>query len=512
MQSQHAQSVSTGYLLQKNYINKLYTLSDSVCQQRKIVIPKQISLDKEQLYEELIREKQHNKGLQNEINKLKARLQCYEKDLVIQGEVDYKRELKQALIRLKKREEEVFELMQSTNYKRIIEMEKLIQSLKQELEKYHVYQNFQGSTESIINDNIELFQKLQQSTQQIKELEKIKAEYYSIARKHQQLQLVLQAKDQQLQKFRERDHLSEMNVKHSNKNESQLREELLTKDEEISHLKNQLAIARKTNIEDKAIIEQTQQDLQQKINQHEYERQNYKERIEHLQKEIQQLSEKARNFDRYLTVNQKRKTTHVDDQQSNSQYTQAQDSDQMVKSIQKSQVEDIATELKLILRKNNISLQEAEQLLFKGNEISIQELEQLLGREPFKVLSSNTLARYMIEDMQEKEFEYNSDLKSPVPHVRSVFRTLLQHYQLNFDDQILQTVAKACLQIFEFCSRKNISKLTQQELLESISQLDLQWNSKCFDCFQQLYYNKFKGFLQFDVQNIKKLFEQYQIQ
>ncbi|CAD8058662.1 unnamed protein product [Paramecium primaurelia] len=280
----------------KNYINKLYTLSDSVCQQRKILIPKKISLDKEQLDEDLIREKQNYKSLQNETNKLKARLQFYEKDLVIQGEVDYKRELKQTLIRLKNKEEEVFELMQNTNYQTIIEMKRTISSLKQELKKYHAYQNFSGSTESIINENIELFQKLQQSIQSIKELEKIKVEYFSIARKYQQLQLVLQAKDQKLSKLRERDHISDMNIKHANKNESQLREELLIKDEEISHLKTQLAIALKTNIEDKAIIDQTQQELKQKINHHEYERQIYKERIDNLQKESQQLAEKARNF------------------------------------------------------------------------------------------------------------------------------------------------------------------------------------------------------------------------
>ncbi|CAD8058660.1 unnamed protein product [Paramecium primaurelia] len=204
--------------------------------------------------------------------------------------------------------------------------------------------------------------------------------------------------------------------------------------------------------------------------------------------------------------------TWVEDQQSNSQYTQSQEGDQSVKSVKKTQVEDIVFELKLSLRKNNISLSEAKLILFKGNEIIIQELDQLLGKEPFKVLNSNMLARYMIEDIQDKEFEYNPEQKSPVPHVRSVFRTLLQHYQLNFDDYILQTVAKACLQVFEFCSRKNIHKLNQQELLERVSQLDLQWNSKCFDCFQQLYYNKYKGFLQFDVQNVKKLFEQFQIQ
>ncbi|CAD8153049.1 unnamed protein product [Paramecium pentaurelia] len=421
----------------KLYQQTLYTFRQC------LLIKKDFDSKKNLLNEDLIREKQNYKSLQNETNKLKARLQFYEKDLVIQGEVDYKRELKQALIRLKNKEEEVFELMQNTNYKTIIEMKRTISSLKQELEKYHVYQNFSGSTKSIINDNIELFQKLQQSIKSIKELEKIKVEYFSIARKHQQLQLVLQAKDQQLQKFRGRDHLT------CSKNESQLREELLIKDEEISHLKTQLAIARKTNIEDKAIIDQTQQELKQKINHHE---------IDHLQKESQQLAEKARNFDRYLIVNQKRKMTWVEDQQSNSQYTQ------------ENQVEDIVFELKLSLRKNNIS------------------------------------------DIQDKEFEYNPEQKSPVPHVRSVFRTLLQHYQLNFDDYILQTVAKACFQVFEFCSRKNIHKLNQQELLESVSQLDLQWNSKCFDCFQQLYYNKYKGFLQFEVQNVKKLFEQFQIQ
>ncbi|CAD8057561.1 unnamed protein product [Paramecium sonneborni] len=505
-------------------IKTLYSMNDSnSCRIRKVIIPKNISIDKETLYEQLHLEKLKTKQLQLENQSLQGILQQIGKEIDMMDESDQRKVIQQSLLRIKQKDQEIQLLKENTQFKAQQDLKKQIQDLKKELLKYQIFQKFEGDQNQIVQDNINLLNKIETQKQYIGELEKIRADYIQVKAKHNQLQQVMKLKDQQIQRYRDRDPLSEMNMlKHHSKNENILVDELQMKMDEIQHLQTRLNQYQQIIQEKQNAITELNYDYKQKISHLEAEKKQINDKFDKLSIDYNILLERQKQIDKYLQQFSKKKLStqtliYGEDQlfQSATQViitplTSPHHGDNIVvKQVKKQQIEQTILELRLSLRKKRISLQDAELILFSSEgEIAINDLEKQLRLDPFNLKNSTLLARYMIEDYTDKDFVYDPDLKAPQAKVKSVFRNLMQNYKLNFDQNIQDLVETSIKQnLIDFSVKKSLNILNLENINECMISQDIQWNSKHSDCLQQLYYNKYNKYLNFELNNLLKLFD-----
>ncbi|CAD8055411.1 unnamed protein product [Paramecium sonneborni] len=505
-------------------IKTLYSINDSnSCRIRKVIIPKNISIDKETLYEQLHLEKLKTKQLKQENQSLQGMMQQFGKEINMMDESDQRKVIQQSQLRIKQKEQEIQLLKQNTQFKTQQDQKMQIQDLKKELLKYQIFQKFEGDQNQIVKDNINLLNKIEIQNQYINELEKIRADFIQVKAKNNQLQQVMKLKDQQIQRYRDRDPLSEMNLlKHQSKNENILVDELQIKMDEIQHLHTKLYQYQQIIQENQNSLTEQNYDFKQKVQHLEAEKKSINDKYDKLQKDYNILLERQKQIDQYLQQFTKKKLStqtliYGEDQpfQSTTQViispliSPHHGDNIVVKQVKKQQIEQTILELKLSLRKKRISLQDAELILFSSEaEITINDLEKQLRLNPFNLKNSTLLSRYMIEDYFEKDFVYDSDLKAPQAKVRSVFRNLMQNYKLNFDQNI-QDHVEICIKenLIDFCIKKSMNSLKLENINECMLSQDLQWNSKHSDCLQQLYYNKYNKYLIFEFNNLLKLFD-----
>ncbi|KAM3131620.1 hypothetical protein pb186bvf_016284 [Paramecium bursaria] len=497
-------------------LNKIYSLGDSVCTIKKPLIPKNISIDKESLYEQLIQEKRKNKQLNLQMNKMIAQQHTLEREPVLNDEVTVKRDLKQLQLQLLRKDQEA-QVLKDQLQKRHFYQE--LSETKHELQKYKVYHKFNCDTTQIIKDNIQLYQQCDEMKSVIQELEKNKADCILAKSQLKAMKKVLQEKDRQIEKYKSRDPLLDIHKRLPSQNEQHLYEELQEKLEEIEHLRQQLLITKKNHVDDQKQFQAQIKDFQTKVNALEYEKSLYRDKIEQLQKENTQLQEKAKLLDRFMNNSTKRKS--VIQLQSYEDITLSQNNiplqpsitnipliedDQLVRCVQKDQIINTAIELKLQMRKKKYSLQDLEKLLFGNKDsISISELQYTFQREPFKISQSNYLARYILEDNQQDEYNYDPDLQVPVAQARSVFKTLMSNYQINDEKQIRQQFDKLLPMLQDYFTRKQIQKFTVQQLMDAAQSLELQLNSKHLDLFQQMYYDMYNQFQTYETNLLSTL-------
>lgn len=64
--------------------------------------------------------------------------------------------------------------------------------------------------------------------------------------------------------------------------------------------------------------------------------------------------------------------------------------------------------------------------------ISLEELQDLLQNQPFLLSDEESLkvARYLVEDNDEKYVEFSPNAQATIPRVRSILRNLIGHYSL----------------------------------------------------------------------------------
>ncbi|CAD8150290.1 unnamed protein product [Paramecium pentaurelia] len=505
-------------------IKTLYSMNDSnSCRIRKVIIPKNISIDKETLYEQLHLEKLKTKQLQIENQSIQNILQQFGKEIDMMDESDQRKVIQQSLIRIKQKDQEIQILKENAQFKAQQDLRKQIQDLKKELLKYQILQKFEGDQNQIVQDNINLLNKIETQKQYINELEKIRADYIQVKAKNNQLQQVMKLKDQQIQRYRDRDPLSEMNMmKHHSKNENILVDELQMRMDEIQHLQTRLNQYQQIIQENQNALIELNYDSKQKILHLEAEKKQINDKYDKLQMDYNILLEKQKQIDKFLQQFAKKKLStqtliYGEDQlfQSTTQVlisplTSPHHGDNVVvKQVKKQQIEQTILELKLSLRKKRITLQDAELILFsQEDEIAINDLEKQLRLDPFNLKNTTLLARYMIEDYSDKDFVYDPDLKAPQAKVKSVFRNLMQNYKLNFDQNV-QDLVETCIKqnLIDFCVKKQLNNLNLDNINECMVSQDIQWNTKHSDYLQQMYYNKYNKYLNFELNNLLKLFD-----
>ncbi|CAD8140730.1 unnamed protein product [Paramecium pentaurelia] len=505
-------------------IKTLYSMNDSnSCRNRKVIIPKNISIDKETLYEQLHLEKLKTKQLQIENQSLQNILQQFGKEVDMMDENDQRKVIQQSLIRIKQKDQEISMLKENTQFKAQQDLKKQIQDLKKELLKYQILQKFEGEQNQIVQDNINLLNKIESQKQYISELEKIRVDYIQVKAKHNQLLQVMKFKDQQIQRYRDRDPLSEMNMmKHHSKNENLLVDELQLKMDEIQHLQTRLNQYQQIIQENQNALTELSYDSQQKIQLLEAEKKQINDKYDKLQIDYNILLEKQKQIDKYLQQFAKKKlqtqTLIYGEDQLFQSATQVlltplisphHGDNIVVKQVKKQQIEQTILELKLSLRKKRITLQDAEIILLSAeDEITINDLEKQLRLDPFNLKNSTLLARYLIEDYTDKDFVYDPDLKAPKAKVKSVFRNLMQNYKLNFDQNIKDLVETSIKRnLIDFCVKQSLSTLNLENINECMVSQDIPWNSKHSDYLQQMYYNKYNKYLNFELNNLLKLFD-----
>ncbi|CAD8132059.1 unnamed protein product [Paramecium octaurelia] len=505
-------------------IKTLYSMNDSnSCKIRKVIVPKNISIDKETLYEQLHLEKLKTKQLQIEIQSLQNILSQYGKEVDMMDENDQRKFIQQSLLRIKQKDQEIQMLKENNQFKAQQDLKKQIQDLKKELLQYQILQKFEGDQNQIVQDNINLIDKIESQKQYINQLEKIRNDYIQVKAKHNQLLQVMKLKDQQIQRFRDRDPLSETNLmKQQSKNENLLVNELKLKIDEIQHLQTRLNQYQQIIQENQNALTELNYDTKQKIQLLEAEKKQINDKYDKLQMDYHALLEKKKQLDIFLQQFAKKKLQtqtliYGEDQlfQSATQVLLSplisphHGDNVVVKQVRKQQIEQTILELKLSLRKKRISLQDAELILFStGNEIAINDIEKQLKQDPFHLKNSTLLARYMIEDYVDKDFVYDPDLKAPMAKVKSVFRNLMQNYKLNFDQNVQDLVETSIRQnLIDFCVKKSVNTLNLDNITECMISQDILWNSKHSDYLQQMYYNKYNKYLNFELSNLLKLFD-----
>ncbi|CAD8147054.1 unnamed protein product [Paramecium pentaurelia] len=491
---------------------------------KKVIIPKNICIDKETLYEQLYHEKLRSKKLSVENQQLIGVLSQLESNINIMDQTDQRKMLSQSFLKIKQQDQEIQTLKESIQYKVQVELKRQIQDLQTQLFKYQLSSKFEGDQYQLIEDNVSLLNKLESQKQYIIDLEKTRSEYILIKAKFNQLQQVLKLKEQQIQRFRDRDPLSEMNLlRNPTKNENLLMNELNVKKDEIQLLTYKLDQSQTMIQVTQNALTQLNQESKHKIQILENEKRILIERLEKLQLDYNSILEKQKQMDKYLSQFQKKKIqtspfVYGEDSlfQSATQLPlspTATSNDQLiVKQVRKQQIEQIVLELKLSLRKKRITLQEAETILFSNeSEISINEIEKKLKEDPFTIKNSTLLARYLVEDYSEKEFVYDPDLKVPQAQVKSIFKNLLQNYTLIFDDQVIETVKifiKHYLQ--DYCQKKSLSIINQDSIIDCMQLYEVKWNGKHSDYLQQEYYNKYSKCQEYEINNLLRLFEDQQ--
>ncbi|CAD8058540.1 unnamed protein product [Paramecium sonneborni] len=503
-------------------VKTLNSISDS-CQSKikKVIIPKNISIDKETLYEQLYLEKLRSKKLSVDNQSLIGALSKIENNFNQMDQNDQKKMLSQSFLKIKQQDLEIQTLKESLQYKIQVELKKQIQELQTELLKYQISSKFEGDQCQLIEDNVNLLNQIESQKQYIIDLEKTRSEYILIRSKFNQLQQILKLKEQQIQKFRDRDPLSEMNLlRNPTQKEKLLMDELTMKKDEIQLLNYKLNQSQSIIQETQNTLTQLDQESKHKIQYLETEKKILIERLEKIQQDYYALLEKQKQIDKYLSQFQKKKIQTspfiFEDSlfQSATQLplspTVSPNDQLIVKQVRKQQIEQVVLELKLTLRKKKVTIQEAENVLFSDeNEISVNEIEKKLKDNPFSIKSSTLLARYLIEDYSEKEFVYDPDLKAPQAHVRSVFKNLLQNYKLIFEDQVIETVKILIKQyLLEFCQKKSLSIIKLENIIDCFQFSEIQWNGKHSDYLQQEYYNKYNIFQEFEISKLLKLFDE----
>ncbi|CAD8141057.1 unnamed protein product [Paramecium octaurelia] len=506
-------------------IKTLNSINDSNSTKiKKVIIPKNICLDKETLYEQLYHEKLRSKKLSIENQSLIGALTQLESNISVMSSNDQRKMLSQSFLKIKQQDQEIQTLKESIQYKVQVELKRQIQDLQTQLLKYQQSSKFEGDQIELIQDNVTLLQKLESQKRYILDLEKTRSEYILIKAKFNQLQSVLKLKEQQIQRFRDRDPLSEMNLQRNpTKTEILLMNELNVKKDEIQLLTYKLDQSQTIIQETQNALSQLNQESIHKISLLENEKRILFERLDRLQLDYNTILDKQKQMDKYLSQFQKKKiqtSPFIYGEDSLFQSTTqlplsptATPNDQLiVKQVRKSQIEQTVLELKLTLRKNRVSLEDAENILFSNDsEISINEIEKKLKEDPFNIKNSNLLARYLVEDYSEKEFVYEPDLKAPQAQVRSILKNLLQNYKLIFDDQVIETVKTFIKhQLQGYCQKKSLSVINQEGILECMQFSEVKWNGQHSDYLQQEYYNKYCKFQEYEINNLQKLFEDQQ--